>query len=78
MVREFLLYNNKDKYEGDWKNNFRHGKGKIVYANGDIYDGEWANDKKGYGKLSIIINGIEYLGYFKDDSYHGEGTYKTR
>ena len=39
---------------------------------------EWANDKEGYGKLSIIINGIEYLGSFKDDFITVKGLIKLR
>ena len=56
----------------------QNGKGKMLYANGDLYEGGWVNDKKeGYGKLKIIINGIEYVGNFKSDKFHGEGIYKT-
>ena len=50
----------------------------MFYSNGDIYEGGWVIDKKeGYGKLSIIINGIEYVGNFKSDKFHGEGLYKN-
>ena len=27
------------KYEGTWKNNIYHGKGRMTHANGDIYQG---------------------------------------
>ncbi|MDR0552934.1 MAG: hypothetical protein LBG13_02475, partial [Holosporales bacterium] len=36
-------------YEGDWKNDKREGKGKIVYVNGNVYEGDWKNDKKRKG-----------------------------
>jgi hypothetical protein len=26
-------------YEGWWKNNMAHGKGRLINADGDIYDG---------------------------------------
>ena len=32
------------KYEGDWKDDVRHGKGVFEYTNGDKYDGDWADD----------------------------------
>jgi hypothetical protein len=32
-------------YEGYWKNNKAHGKGKFIHIDGDIYDGDWVNDK---------------------------------
>ena len=28
-------------YIGEWKNDYRHGKGKTVYSNGRIKDGRW-------------------------------------
>ena len=35
--------NNGDKYEGEFKNNKKEGKGIIYYKNGDKYEGEWEN-----------------------------------
>jgi len=47
---------NGDKYEGDWKDDLKNGKGVIYYANGEIYDGEWKNDKYcGKGKRVIKV-----------------------
>ena len=28
-----------EKYEGNWENDKKHGKGKITYANGDSFKG---------------------------------------
>ena len=39
------IYNN-GKYEGDWVNGKREGKGVMTYANGDKYDGFFK-----YGRL---------------------------
>jgi len=40
-----------EKYEGDWKDNERHGKGKMEFKSGEWYDGKWKNGKKhGRGK----------------------------
>ena len=43
-------YPNGDKYEGDWLDNKRHGRGIFYLANepfkGDKYDGDWQNDKQ--------------------------------
>jgi hypothetical protein len=35
----------ESSYDGAYKNNMRHGKGKFVWGDGDVYDGEWANDE---------------------------------
>ena len=47
------------KYDGDWKNDMKNGKGKFAivlgimhYPNGDYWDGDWKNDVRGTkGKL---------------------------
>ncbi|MCP4441457.1 MAG: peptidase C14 [Aureispira sp.] len=54
-------YSIGDTYQGRYEGNFvegkRSGKGKFVYANGDVYDGNWVDGKpKGYGSR-IYKNG---------------------
>jgi len=39
------LYDNGDKYEGDWRDGERNGHGKYTWPNGDIYEGDWKDDK---------------------------------
>ena len=44
-----MNYNNGDIYEGEFKNDKKEGKGKIIYKNGEIYEGEFKNViKKNY------------------------------
>jgi hypothetical protein len=38
-------YANGDKYDGEWKDSKREGKGVQYFAVGTKYDGEWENDK---------------------------------
>ena len=33
-------------YEGQYKNNMRHGQGKQIWPDGKIYEGFWLNDKR--------------------------------
>lgn len=34
-------------YDGDWKDNKKHGRGKLLEQEGDVvYNGDWENDKK--------------------------------
>jgi hypothetical protein len=35
---------NEDTYEGNFVENKKCGKGKIVRHNGDVYEGEWEDD----------------------------------
>jgi hypothetical protein len=39
-----------DKFDGEWRNDERHGKGAMVYCNGDSgvqekYEGEWVEGR---------------------------------
>ena len=38
-------WQDKTKYEGEWKNDKANGYGKLVHADGDIYEGHLKNDK---------------------------------
>ena len=42
------------KYDGDWKDDVRHGKGVFEYTNGDKYDGDWADDIQ-HGKRYLFF-----------------------
>ena len=62
-------------YNGDWKENKMHGKGKMTYASGDIYEGELRKHRRhGKGKMKYAIGDI-YEGDYKDDKRDGKGTY---
>ena len=68
-----MRYNNGDIYEGDWKNNWRNGKGKMTYEDGEIYEGAWKDDlMDGKGKMTYK-NGDIYEGDFEYNQHHGKG-----
>lgn len=49
-------------YEGQWKNNYRSGRGKQVWSDGSYYEGYWLdNTANGYGRY-IAVNGDVYEG----------------
>ena len=65
-------YENGDVYEGEWKDNNRHGFGKYTFIYGDIYEGEWRNNKNdGVGKYTWA-NGDVYEGEWKDNLRTGQ------
>ena len=69
------IYENGDKYIGQFKNGKKHGKGKMFYSDKNYYDGEWFNDlKMGQGKLTLA-NGDIYEGTFKNNLMEGYGNY---
>ena len=63
-------------YIGQFKNEFRNGKGIDYYPNGNIkYEGDFVNGKyEGKGKY-IYESGNYYIGQFKNGLMHGKGTY---
>jgi hypothetical protein len=43
-----MTYQNGNEYDGHWKDNKRHGTGKMTYKVGGVifvHDGTWNNDK---------------------------------
>ncbi len=49
------------KYEGEWKDNKRHGKGTYTFLDGAKYEGEW-KDGKGHGEgIYTDIDGYSYF-----------------
>lgn len=36
-----LYLKNKERYQGQWKNNDKQGQGYYYYANGEFYKGSW-------------------------------------
>ena len=72
-----IEYNEDYNYNGDFINNIKEGKGKIIFINfGDIYEGDFHDDKingKGFYKWK---NKETYYGDFINAKMHGHGIYK--
>ena len=50
-----MYYNDVDKYEGEWKNGLKEGKGIMYYNDGRRYKGDWKNDlKEGKGISKLM------------------------
>lgn len=39
-----FFYKNNDRYEGEFQNDKKHGKGKYTYFDGKVVEGVWEND----------------------------------
>ena len=55
--REFIIFFNGDRYEGDWKNDNKEGKGIYYYNNGDRMMGDYSNDKPIGKHVKLTKNG---------------------
>jgi len=63
------------RYEGEWVDNKKTGKGKMVWADGRVYDGTWLENRyHGRGTLTYK-DGRRYVGEYMHDAMHGEGIY---
>ena len=71
-----MYYFNGDQYDGEWKQDKRHGTGIYRFKGGASYEGEWMNDKKhGKGRFDWG-DGSTYEGQWKEDHQHGKGTFR--
>ena len=60
-------------YEGEIKDNKKHGVGVHFTEIGETYEGYWENNiKKGFGKYTFS-NGDIYIGNFEDNKPNGHG-----
>ncbi|KAG7393818.1 hypothetical protein PHYBOEH_006001 [Phytophthora boehmeriae] len=70
-----LVFANGDKYEGEFRQGFRHGHGVFTSKHGArVYDGEWRRgEQHGVGKERWLANGDRYEGEYQHDVFHGKG-----
>ena len=77
-----MIYKNGAKYEGEWKDDKKNGKGVFTSAHyfncrknvGMKYEGEFRNDKfEGFG-ITNYTNGDKYEGEWKNNKQYGKGT----
>ena len=73
------IWDNGDKYVGEWKDDKRHGQGINTWGEGpnkgDKYVGEWKDEKQNGQGTYTWANGDKYVGEYKGGKRHGQGTY---
>ena len=69
------IYKN-GKYQGEYLNGKREGKGIYTYNNGDKYEGEYKNDLKDGNGCYKYKNGDIYTGEYKNGLFDGKGKYE--
>lgn len=69
-------FQNRDIYEGDYKNGLKHGKGIYKFVNGDLNEGGWqSNVRQGLGTYMFAAGGV-YQGSWSDNKMHGKGVHR--
>jgi len=60
-------------FKGAWRHNQRNGEGTMTWErDGSVFKGQWKNDQKFFG-TETLGNKDVYIGYFKDNEFHGQG-----
>ena len=71
-----FIYLDKSRYEGEWENDMRQGKGKLYFSTDNkqgykIFYGDWKNDSiNGYGFL-VLNNGLIHKGLWYNNTLIG-------
>lgn len=61
------------RFEGQWHDGRRHGKGHMKCENGDVYEGEWLNGQP-HGKGKLHAKHSKYVGEWANSLKHGQAT----
>ena len=69
------IYTNGFKYEGQFANGLREGRGKLITPDGETYDGMWAKDAFNGQGTYIWASGAKYTGEWKNGVRDGYGIY---
>ena len=72
--RGILLYDKNDekkrkRYEGDYKNDKREGKGIMYWNDGARYEGDFKNDKREGKGIMYYNDGEKENGSWKNDEF---------
>lgn len=69
------IWENGDRYEGEWNEGKRHGRGICRWADGRTYDGEWKEGKVHGTGIHTWSRGDKYEGQWTEDHMTGVGLY---
>ena len=67
MEKECISLIDGDRYEGEYKDDKKNGKGKFIYNNGDRYEGEYKDDNRNGKGIFFYNNGDRYEGEYKEE-----------
>ena len=65
----------KAMYEGEYKDNKKHGQGTMIFPDKSKYVGEWVEDEMTGTGVYTYATGDTYSGTLLKGKKHGKGTY---
>ncbi len=69
------VWDDGERYEGEWKNGKKHGFGTYFYNKQSIYSGTWKNGQKYYFGTYYWPDGDFFMGLYKDGKSKDQGVY---
>ncbi len=69
------VWENGDRYEGEFVDGLFHGQGTIIFSDGSSYVGEYKDGKKNGQGTATFSDGSSYVGEYKDGKRNGQGAY---
>ena len=73
--RGSMLFDNGNRYDGEYRDGKRNGCGTFDFANGRRYIGEFSDDLFSGRGVWMLENGDRYIGDFEFNRCNGEGVY---
>ena len=67
------MFRDGSRYCGEFKDNVRHGRGKVTFADNNSYEGEYRNDMQHGQGVFKWADGKSYEGKWKDNMRDGQG-----
>ena len=68
------IWDNGDKYVGEWKDDKQHGQGTLTYADGNKYVGEYKDHKRHGQGTFTFADGRKEIGSWENDLLNGYAT----
>jgi hypothetical protein len=75
IVEKEYKWDNGDRYTGQFKGKFQHGRGTLWYASGNKYEGDWKDGLRHGRGVYSFKNGDRYEGEYLDNKKHGYGVF---
>ena len=72
--RAITVFNNGDRFEGNFQNFIQSGPGTYLFAEGDRYDGDFKEGRLEGRGVYTFADGTRYVGDLRDNQFHGQGT----
>ena len=73
----YLYFTTADRYDGMWRQNIKHGLGKMVYNKKGEYQGYWENGRRHGEGVFIYPNGDVYSGWWRFGEKDGTANYTS-